>query len=81
MACNLPVVTTPFGGLSDCLKEGDGLYFAKSQLELMEKFELARWLAVARTRAKVVSFTWGRWPSGSCLNFGSCAASDRRSLP
>jgi len=58
MACNLPVVTTPFGGLSDCFQEGGGLYFVEDSTELVGKVELARRSGEASTRAKVEPFTW-----------------------
>jgi len=57
MACNLPVVTTPFGGLADCFEEAGGLCFAGSTGEILEKLKLVQTVEV-RTREIVEPFTW-----------------------
>lgn len=58
MACDLPVVTTRFGGLPECFQEGDGLYFADSSAEVLEKIEAARESGEVQTRAKMADYTW-----------------------
>lgn len=58
MACDLPVVTTRFGGLADCFREGEGLFFANDAGELTRKLELARNIGEVRTREKIEPFTW-----------------------
>ncbi len=58
MACNLPVVTTRFGGLPECFQEGDGLYFANSSAEMLEKIETAKEAGMAHTRPKMADYTW-----------------------
>jgi glycosyltransferase involved in cell wall biosynthesis len=57
MACNLPVVATPFGGLADCFDEKDGLYFVRSAGEFAAKLPIAV-TAGARTRQMVEPFNW-----------------------
>jgi len=59
MACNLPVVTTPFGGLPSMFVEGDGLRFSRSEEDfvtlvhsaLLEKNN-------CKTRAMVTPYAW-----------------------
>jgi glycosyltransferase involved in cell wall biosynthesis len=58
MACNLPVVTTKFGGLSDCFEEGGGLYFLDEAEQIPIKIATAGRSDDVRTREKVQSFTW-----------------------
>lgn len=36
MACNLPVITTRFGGLSDWFREKDGLIFIDKKVDLSQ---------------------------------------------
>ena len=60
MACNLPVLTSPFGGLPDLYTEGDGFAFAASPGEFQAK--LRAWLACpppeVHTRQKVAVLSW-----------------------
>jgi len=37
LACNIPVITFPFAGLSSFFREGDGLHFANSDEEIIQK--------------------------------------------
>lgn len=55
MACDLPVVATRFGGLTDLFEEGDGLRFVSSFDTIQEadlKFE------TVHTREKVNKYSW-----------------------
>ncbi|HUU92746.1 MAG TPA: glycosyltransferase family 4 protein, partial [Phycisphaerae bacterium] len=58
MACNLPVVTTPFGGLVRCFDEVPGVYFADTP----EAFQHAVLKALTghpvRTREAVDAHSW-----------------------
>ncbi|MDQ1436388.1 MAG: hypothetical protein QOK43_17 [Acidimicrobiaceae bacterium] len=60
MACGLPVVTTPFGGLPRMVQPGDGVWFAADQTA----FDAAVGQALAapaesvQTRRTVSRFTW-----------------------
>jgi len=57
MACNLPVVCTPFGGLPDFFEQGHGLFYWRGQTELCDMVKLALSIPCA-TRALVESCTW-----------------------
>lgn len=57
MACNLPVICTPFGGLPDFFDGGQGLFYWHGQAELREMVDLAVSQPCA-TRALVESHTW-----------------------
>jgi glycosyltransferase involved in cell wall biosynthesis len=58
MACNLPVVTTRFGGLADHFSEGEGLLFAETFDEVLEKISKVREGLSVHTRSLVTPFTW-----------------------
>lgn len=61
MACNLPVIAFPFGGLSDLFSEGDGLHFARSRDDFvaLAKAVMGDAKQVA-TRQKVTPYSWER---------------------
>lgn len=58
MACNLPVVAYPYGGLPDALEPRDGLTFAETDEAMVDAVRCARDTAPA-TRAQAEKFTWG----------------------
>ena len=58
MACNLPVVATRFGGLPDLFQEGQGLFFAAGDGELVSALERARAENSCHTRDKVAPYSW-----------------------
>ncbi len=58
MACNLPVVTTRFGALPECFDEGDGLYYADTDAEMLEKIGIASKADPPNTRPKMDDYTW-----------------------
>jgi glycosyltransferase involved in cell wall biosynthesis len=60
MACNLPVVSTPFGGLPAQLPEAPqaGLWYARSQLEFAERAREALSLRRPDTRRLILPFGW-----------------------
>ena len=59
MATNLPVVSTPYGGLPDLLQEGDGLCYASDDEALRRRILACRGLP-ARTRERIMPFSWRR---------------------
>lgn len=62
MSCNLPVITTRFGGLTRMFKEGEGLYFVCSDSQILELVEDIRSNDVrssnVHTRSKVMPYSW-----------------------
>ncbi len=57
MACNLRVVTTPYGGLPGLLPEGGGLWYAAGDEALRQRIVEARGLPVC-TRERVLPLAW-----------------------
>lgn len=59
MACNLPVITVKFEGLTRTFEEGEGLFFAENEndfpriLEIVKKGENA-----IKTREKILPYSW-----------------------
>ncbi len=58
MACNLPVVSTAYGNLPAVFPTGNGLTFARTETQLVEKVLAARHISNAATRELVQPFTW-----------------------
>ena len=58
MACNLPVVTTPFGSLPEILSSGPGLRFATTSEELIAAVKNRDWMGGQRTREIVSRYSW-----------------------
>jgi glycosyltransferase involved in cell wall biosynthesis len=57
MACNLPVVSTPFGGLPDWFAPGRGLLYWSAQQDLLQMVQ-AGFSSPCATRELVARFTW-----------------------
>ena len=57
MACNLPVICTPFGGLRDFFAAGDGLFYWDGQAKLADLIITAL-SRPATTRTLVEPYTW-----------------------
>jgi glycosyltransferase involved in cell wall biosynthesis len=57
MACNLPVVAYPFGGLPLALEPGEGLVFVESDDAMVAAIDAVRRIPVS-TRAKVEPLAW-----------------------
>jgi glycosyltransferase involved in cell wall biosynthesis len=57
MACNLPVVCTPFGGLPDFFVQGQGVFYWRGQGELRDVVDTAL-SKPCSTRAVVAERTW-----------------------
>lgn len=60
MACNLPVVTTPFGGLAQCFRDTPGLYYAETQEAFQEAVAGVLDGGPCATRPAVEPHTWQR---------------------
>lgn len=59
MSCNLPVISTRYGALPRMFKEGDGLYFAERDTDLIPLLERVKTSnQVVKTREKVLAYTW-----------------------
>ncbi|OPX18435.1 hypothetical protein BXT86_01155 [candidate division WOR-3 bacterium 4484_100] len=58
MACNIPVISTRFGGLVYLLKEGKGLFWADTLKEVKEKIEQVKLLKNVETRSIAEQFSW-----------------------
>lgn len=59
MSCNLPVVTTPFGGLRKMFEEGDGLFFATEKRHFSLRLaEVESNSCPVRTRDMVTPYLW-----------------------
>lgn len=63
MACNLPVITTRFGGLVDYFQEDDGFKYFDTVEELVKLVKLTKDMDRARVHndKKIEPFTWGRF--------------------
>lgn len=61
MACNLPVVSTRFEGLVETFEEGDGLFFADSDADMIRMVEgLESNINNPQTRKKVMPYSWSQ---------------------
>jgi len=58
-ACNLPVVTTPFGGLPDMVGEKEGLFYVRTLEEVLKAVEDCKDCKAA-SRQWAVEFSWER---------------------
>ncbi len=60
MACDLPVVTTPFGGLPGLFPEGPGMRYLADLASLPELVEAVRQCPQPGNRAAVAPYAWER---------------------
>ena len=58
MACNLPVITTRFGGLPLMFQEGGGLFYFEDEVELPQLVREAKNLHQCLTRQMVEPYAW-----------------------
>jgi glycosyltransferase involved in cell wall biosynthesis len=60
MACNLPIVTSPFGALSDMVEASDGFFYAHGQPDIIPAVGVALGLEQDQiaTRKKVERYSW-----------------------
>ena len=59
MACNLPVITTKYGGLPDLFKEGDGLFFYEHR-SVIDKIRAVMNGHTVNTRKLVAEYSWDK---------------------
>jgi glycosyltransferase involved in cell wall biosynthesis len=58
MACNLPVITTRFGGLPYMFQEGQGLFYFDNQVEVPDLVRQATCRSQCLTRQRVRAYAW-----------------------
>jgi len=58
MACNLPVVSTRFGGLPDLFHDGPGLRLVSNEEHLIESVASRGWMLPSETRTMVAPYSW-----------------------
>jgi glycosyltransferase involved in cell wall biosynthesis len=59
MACNLPIISTRFGALTEMFSEGDGVHFLASNQGVVEVLGRAKISnEITATRDKVISYSW-----------------------
>ena len=59
MSCNLPIISTRFGGLSRAFYEGDGLFFVDGEDDFAATLENIRCdILTVKTREKVLPYSW-----------------------
>lgn len=56
-ACNLPVITTPFGALPEIIREGEGFHYIRSFAEIPHRIASIR-SGTIDTAAKVADLSW-----------------------
>ncbi len=76
MACNLPVVTTRYGGLPSIFQEGNGLFYLDHLAQLGRRIEAAKRVTSVTTRRLVQPFSWERVAQDILDSLG-----DRRERP
>jgi len=65
MACNLPVVTTPFGGLPGIFPKGNGFVYFNGENDLPASIDAVRRLQQSSTRGMVEPYDWKNVASGA----------------
>jgi len=58
MACNLPIVTTPFGALPRLFNQGGGLHYVEDDEDIIASVKDFSYEKVCRTRKKVLPYDW-----------------------
>lgn len=59
MACNLPVISTRFNGLTEYFGQTKGLFFAKGEEDFLRALKLIKMGTSVDTRSAVALFSWG----------------------
>jgi glycosyltransferase involved in cell wall biosynthesis len=60
MACNLPVITTRFGGLPSLFTERDGFMYADNEEEFIRKINIAKNMHIIETTEMVKQYSWNK---------------------
>lgn len=58
MACNLPVITTKYGGLPNIFDKGEGFFYINNLDNIYDRIETVRGLKGIKTREMVKLFSW-----------------------
>lgn len=58
MSCNLPIITTRFGALPRVFREGEGLFFAENEKEILDVLEKIKKGVKVKTREMVLPYSW-----------------------
>ena len=58
MACNLPLIATPFGALPRIFREGNSFFYFQDVNDLLVKLEEAKGMKNVGTRLMVKSYDW-----------------------
>lgn len=58
MACNLPVVSTRFGGLSNLVSEQNGFFYAETEEEILSKICFAKKISAPGTQNLIKELSW-----------------------
>jgi glycosyltransferase involved in cell wall biosynthesis len=80
MACNLPVVCTPFGGLRDFFPAGQGLFYWDGQVEL-EGLVATALSTTSATRVLVEPYTWAAAAQACVRLLQGCGAVGAQAPP
>jgi glycosyltransferase involved in cell wall biosynthesis len=67
MACNLPVVTTRYGGLPAMFQHGNGFYYADTEEDMLRMVKYAIEMKNCKTIEMIAQYTWDNFAS-SILN-------------
>ena len=60
MACNLPVITRPFGALARIFESGDGLLFCRTDADILNAVKKASSGALTNIRELVLLYDWDK---------------------
>lgn len=59
MACNLPVISSKFGGLPLIFNDGDGFFYAENESDILRNIFTIRHSSLSiKTREKVLQYSW-----------------------
>ena len=59
MACNLPIITTPFGGLTDIFDESDDFLYFTNENQIPEKITQIK-TVIPKNREKIEQLSWSK---------------------
>ncbi len=71
MACDLPVVTTRFGGLPVLFEGNQGFRYVDGPEQMVDAVEACKWLREAGTRAMVEPYSWPHIAQQLVASFGA----------
>lgn len=78
MACNLPIISTKFGGLNRIFKEGEGMLFVDNLNNIKEKIEIVKSKSLAiNTRKQVLPYSWEKVTSDLEEIYGNLVSEEK----